>query len=184
MQQIPLANTSVTEPAPLATLQACAAQLLEVTPAVMRAIRAYMRAEGAHELSVPQFRALSYIGRHPGTSLSEVADHIGLTVAAASRLVDGLVGRHLVERTAAAQDRRFIALQLSSAGVALWQAARQAAQSALAERLATLDAAAIDVIMQAQTHLRQLFAGEPQTALGSTSPAPAAEFEYPTGEQS
>ena len=83
-----------------------ASKLVEVIPLVMRAIRSHMRANRALDLSVPQYRALGFVVRHPGASLSQVAEHQGLTLGAASRLVDGLVTRGLVERRASTQDRR------------------------------------------------------------------------------
>ena len=43
----------------------------------MRVIRGQLRKHGAKEMSVPHFRTLSYLNRHEGTSLSEVAEHIG-----------------------------------------------------------------------------------------------------------
>ncbi|MGH2504870.1 MAG: MarR family winged helix-turn-helix transcriptional regulator, partial [Ktedonobacterales bacterium] len=64
-----------------------AAALMEVAPLVMREIRTRMRQSRGAGLSVPQFRALGYLRRHPGCSLTEVADHLGLSVPATSRLV-------------------------------------------------------------------------------------------------
>jgi DNA-binding MarR family transcriptional regulator len=60
----------------------------------------------AHGLSVPQFRALGFVHRHAGSSLSEVADHIGLTLPAMSRLIDGLVELQLMRRQSQSADRR------------------------------------------------------------------------------
>ena len=58
-----------------------ASKLVEVIPLVMRAIRSHMRANRALDLSVPQYRALGFVVRHPGASLSQVAEHQGLTLA-------------------------------------------------------------------------------------------------------
>ena len=68
-----------------------ARELMEVVPLVMRTFRAEMRGSRANDLSVPQFRALGFVHRKPGTSLSDVAEHIGLALPSMSKLIDGLV---------------------------------------------------------------------------------------------
>lgn len=85
-------------PADAATPTACAAAVLEVVPALMRVIRARMRAQRAAGLSVVQFRALGYVGRHAGAPLSALAEHLGLTPPATSRLVEGMVARGMLRR--------------------------------------------------------------------------------------
>src|SRR5258708_37015420 len=84
----------------------CARELLEVVPPVMRVIRTEMRSKTAPELSVPQFRVLSYLNRNAGGSLSEGADHIGLTRPALPGLSDGLGTRQLAAPQPGADDRR------------------------------------------------------------------------------
>ena len=66
-------------PTPAATTPSrqTAEVVLDTVPATMRAIRGHMR-EGREEgVSVPQFRALLYVGRNPGTDLSSLAEHLG-----------------------------------------------------------------------------------------------------------
>src|SRR6185369_8728731 len=76
-----------------ATPEESAEALLDTVPLVMRTVRQLMREQRSSDLSVPQFRALGFINRHPETSVSAVAEHLGLSVAATSRLVDALVAR-------------------------------------------------------------------------------------------
>ena len=57
----------------------CARAILDTVPSIVQAIRVEMRLERLHDLSVPQFRTLAFIGRQPGCSLSDVADFIGPT---------------------------------------------------------------------------------------------------------
>src|SRR5690349_21174241 len=102
-------------PTPPVSPDNCARALLEVVPPIMRVIRAEMRSQSAPELSVPQFRVLAYVNNHPGASLSEVADHIGLTRPAMSVLVDGLVNRRLMLRETDRSDRRRLTLALTRA---------------------------------------------------------------------
>ena len=82
----------------------------------MRNIRADMRTQPGLDLSVPQFRTLLFLRRHPSASLSEVAEHIGLTLPSISKMVDRLDGRDLLARMAAPNDRRRICLDLTPLG--------------------------------------------------------------------
>jgi DNA-binding MarR family transcriptional regulator len=160
MQKLQSANNSQTSP------EQCAEQLLEVIPAVMRRIRLLMRERRADDLSVPQFRALGYIYRHPQTSLSTVAEHVGLSVPAASRLVDTLVLRHLVERGVSTADRRQISLRLSERGSDVWARSRQHARSELAAVVAALSESERSDIVRALRPLRETFATRGDDAAG------------------
>jgi DNA-binding MarR family transcriptional regulator len=134
--------------------------LVEVVPLVMRAIRSHMRANRALDLSVPQYRALGFVVRHPGASLSQVAEHQGLTLGAASRLVDGLVARGLIERSSSTQDRRFVTLHVLPEGASIHTQARQRTEQALARMLATLPAVDQGAILRALESLRAVFTAE------------------------
>lgn len=134
-----------------------ARQVLEVVPAVMRTVRTQMRESSAPNLSVPQFRALGFIDRNRGASLSEVAEHIGLTLPSMSKLIDGLVERKVVIRQSHADDRRRITLALTARGCALLQSARESTQASLAERMSTLTAAERATVVRAMQILQPLF---------------------------
>jgi DNA-binding MarR family transcriptional regulator len=140
------------------TSEDCAARLLEVAPMVMRTVRAQMRSQRDADLSVPQFRALGYVYRHPGTALADVAAHLGLTPPAASRLVDGLVQRQYVQRQLSATDRRSIELRMAPRGTVLYEATRRATQAHLAALLQPLPAGELTALAQALETLRQTFA--------------------------
>ena len=148
-----------------ATPQTCARELLEVTPAIIQAIRVEMRAQRQHDLSVPQFRALAFISNHPGSSLSAVADHIGLTLPTMSVLVEGLVQRGLVQRVPDLRDRRRVLLTLTLEGKALHERALHGAAVALEVLLAPLALHDRETIMHALQVLRPLFMNTAQPAL-------------------
>ena len=135
----------------------CAGQILEVVPAVMRAIRAEMRSHRAPDISVSQFRALAFINRREGASLSDLAEHIGLTLPSMSKMVDGLVARNLVKREAHPRDRRRLTLALTRRGRAMQKSARAATQRFLAAHLATARASDRAAVAQAMAVLRPLF---------------------------
>src|SRR5258708_38822922 len=82
---------------------ACARDLLDTVPLVMRIIREQMRRHRSG-LTVVQFRALCFVSMTADSSLSAVADFIGLSLPALSRLVDGPVEKRPMKRRSSADD--------------------------------------------------------------------------------
>jgi DNA-binding MarR family transcriptional regulator len=136
----------------------CAREVLDVVPAVMRFIRSEMRRHRAADLSLPQFRALTFLSHQAGASLSQVAEHLGLTPPSTSNLIDGLVERQLLSRQSSPADRRRIALTLTTAGQAILETARHETQTRLAEVLDTLSARDTEAVVRAMQALRPVFA--------------------------
>ena len=137
--------------------ETCSRQILEVIPGVMRAIRTDMRANRGSDLTVPQFRSLAFLDHCSGCSLSDLAEHLGLTPPSTCKLVDGLVARGLVMRQEASGDRRRVALTLTSAGSTILGKTLQGAESTLASRLAGLNPEDCLLVQQALDILRPLF---------------------------
>jgi DNA-binding MarR family transcriptional regulator len=73
----------------------------------------YVKAAG---LSMPQFGILMHLYYGHSCGVSEVSDHMEITAAAASQLVEKLVQSGLVERSEDPDDRRAKVLQLSAKG--------------------------------------------------------------------
>lgn len=144
--------------------QECARQILDVTPILQQAIRTEMRGLHTAELTVPQFRALSFLDRHPGASLSAVAEFIGLTLSSMSILVNALVDRNLVERTIDNEDRRRVHLTVSQPGHNMLQSALQATEARLAEMVAGLSDDERAVVVAGLELLRPHFAPGVATA--------------------
>lgn len=138
-------------------LETCARELMETAPQIVQAIRVEMRRGRGAELSIPQFRTLRFIQRNPVSTLSSLADHLGLTLPSVSKLVDGLVKQNLVSRQAAASDRRCLALVLTPGGEAIVDAARASAQANLAQTLAALPESELETIRRAMELLHPLF---------------------------
>ncbi len=137
-----------------------AAQVLEVVPAAMSAIRREMRRNRCCDVSVPQLRTLAFLDRAPGASLSDAADQIGLTLPAMSRLVDGLVMRRLVTRVIPAGNRRRVNLALTPRGRATLENSLEATQEYLAGQFDDLPVEDRATVVQAMEILGQIFAGE------------------------
>ena len=72
------------------------------------------------QLALSQFKLLLLIGRGgPRFKVSDVAEFLGVTNAAASRSTDRLVQRGLVDRSISKEDRRAVDLSLTTEGQAL-----------------------------------------------------------------
>lgn len=149
---------------------ATARALLDIVPLVMRAIRAEMRSNRKAELSVPQFRVLSYVHRRGSTSLSDIAEHMGLTLPSMSSMVDALVGRRFLDRRPDSQDRRRVAIALTDGGQEAWAAAHNATRDSLIRRLRGLGPEKRAELEAALATLRRLFSeeGDGSSAEGGT----------------
>src|SRR6184192_1030596 len=132
MQQLKIAMN------PPASSTACARQLMEAVPLVMRHFRGWMRSQRIAGLSVPQFRAMALLGRLGGCDLRSVAEHLGLSTPSASRMIQTLVTKGFVVREAATEDRRQIALHLSERGRAVMKAAQKHTEGRIAQVLGEL----------------------------------------------
>lgn len=137
----------------------CAREVLDVVPIVMRVIRRELRRHGAVEMSVPHFRTLVFLFRNKGASLSEVAEHIGLTLPTMSTLVDGLVSQGMVSRRIHAEDRRRMTLTLTELGRNRLTSAREATLTRLEESLRQLSTSERLTVTRAMQVLKDLFYG-------------------------
>ena len=134
-----------------------ACELLDVVPVIMRTIRTEMRSHKSNELTVPLFRALMFLERHPGASLQDLAGHLGLTSPTVCKIVDGLVSKSLVMRQSSRADRRKITLTLTSDGQEILEKARTSTQARLADLLTSLSAEQCETILRALKLLHPLF---------------------------
>jgi DNA-binding MarR family transcriptional regulator len=131
-------------------------QLLEVTPLIMRRIRAEMRRRTMPGLSIPQFRALKFLRHHPGASLTVVAQHLALTPPTASKLIQKLVTDKVVARRAAS-DRRRVCLSLTQSGITALAVARSETRQQLADSLKSLSSAELAALPVALSGLARAF---------------------------
>ena len=141
-------------------LEVCARELMDTVPQIIQAIRVEMRLGRGANISIPQFRTLRFIQRHIDSSLSDIADHLGLTLPSASKLVDGLVKQKLVNRQESATDRRRLTLGLTQSGESIVNIARANAHASLANKLSVLSDDELDTVMHAMELLRPLFVAQ------------------------
>lgn len=124
---------------------------------VMRGIRSELRIHRGGDISVPQFRTLLFLSRNENASLSEVAQHIGLTLPSMSNTIDMLVARRLVTRESHPADRRRMTLALTTLGRATLGSALKATEAYLRGLFGTLSSGERATIIQAMQTLRPLF---------------------------
>jgi DNA-binding MarR family transcriptional regulator len=141
-------------------LDTCARELMDTAPQIMQAIRVEMRRGRGSDISVPQFRSLAFIQRNPDSSLSNLAEHLGLTLPSVSKLVDGLVKEDLIIRQEARTDRRRLTLVLTDTGASIVNAARTSAQTNLIQKIKHLSNDDLETIQQAMNLLQPIFAGQ------------------------
>lgn len=139
------------------TPEQCAGEVIEIVPFVMRFIRAEMRSQGAPLLSVVQLRSLIFLNRHPGGSLSSVAEHLGVTKATASAIVEKLVKRGLVERAEHPQERRRHVLTLTESGFHELSQVREATRQSIAKVLTNLSTEQLSKVAEGMSLLENAF---------------------------
>lgn len=132
--------------------------LMQVLLHGIYAVRAVLRRADAGDLTMPQFRLLVALEARAGASLNEAADAMGLSAPAASRLVDGLVGRGLVARAELPTDRRRVSLSLTPPGSEVLEAAIAAVLAHLSRQLLPLGADQRVIVSHALSLLHPLLA--------------------------
>jgi len=133
---------------------------MDTAPQILQSIRVEMRRGRSSDISIPQFRTMRFIQRNPDSSLSDLAEHLGLTLPSASKLVDGLVKQKLVTRKESAADRRRLTLMLTQTGTSIVDSARASARIHLAEKLKHLSDDDLETISQAMQLLQPIFANQ------------------------
>ena len=143
-----------------------AQELLDVIPGVMREIRSQMRSRTSEFLTVPQLRALSFVNRNGGSTLSDLAAHIGLTLPSASRMVDGLASKGLVTREEHPVDRRRVRLYVTRRGRSILSASRSGTLAHLSKKLEGVGEDERETVVRAMGVLRETFLQKPTVAGG------------------
>jgi DNA-binding MarR family transcriptional regulator len=98
-------------------------------------------------LSIPEWRVVAVLARHPGLSAAEVAALTRMDAVAVSRAVTRLLRAGRIRRNIAAEDRRRSVLRLSAAGEAVYREIAPVAlryERSLLEGLASGEIEALD----------------------------------------
>lgn len=135
----------------------CAADVMTTVPAVTRFLRSGIRRHGKPHLSLSQLRVLYFLRRRSRSSLSEVADYLDVTRPTMSAMVERLVQRGLIDRTADPTERRRIILTLTPEGTAEMERVYDATLHTVAEHLAGLSEAQLQQVQAGLAILGDLF---------------------------
>lgn len=138
--------------------------LLEIVPRVMHDIRREMRATKPANLTVTRFRALLFLRRNPEAGTSLLAEHLGISAPAVSRLVDALVKDSLVERRDPEEDRRRISLLVSEKGLAELKKAMQGTKRRLGNLFSGLGLSGRKKICLGLEELKNIFSESSEDA--------------------
>jgi DNA-binding MarR family transcriptional regulator len=139
------------------TSEQCAAELMEAIHPIVQFMRTEMRSQRESSLSVPQFRLLAFLSHHPKASLSEVAEHLGVTPATASAMTERLVQHDLVDRADHPQERRSIMLNLTESGSIRLEQMRDSTRRKMAHVLGELTVEELTKVSAVSTLLGQMF---------------------------
>lgn len=119
------------------------------------------------DLSVPEWRVLAVLARHPGLSAAQVAELTRMDAVAVSRAVAKLLAARRLRRRTSRDDRRRSVLSVSAAGAAVYREVAPLAlqhERELLDALGTRERAALDSVLDKLTTRAQ--------ALASTSQSP------------
>jgi DNA-binding MarR family transcriptional regulator len=157
--------------------RAAAADVRAALDAVRRIVQG-LRAGGGDgsrraRLSSAQLFALQQIGEHPGASVNDIAALTFTHQSSVSVVIQRLVGRRLVARVTAADDRRRQRLELTAKGRALLRSAPVAVQEQLIAAIAGLTPGDRRVLSRALTRVARA------VAPAGARPHPPMFFEEP-----
>jgi DNA-binding MarR family transcriptional regulator len=127
-------------------------------------------------LSIPEWRVIAVLMRHPGLSAREVAEKSRMDAVAVSRAVNRLLRAGRLRRAVAADDRRRSILQVSAAGAAVYRGVAPLAlefERSLLDTLSPGDRATLDRLLQELTTRAESLAVDLREA-GKTARAPRA----------
>ena len=109
-----------------AEMRADAEKLADILTVLQRRFLANLSKELSRgNVSFPQYFLLGYLCQSKFLTMSEIAQKMGHTTAAATGLVDRLENLSLVERSHAVDDRRKIMVKITKSGTALVMHIRQ-----------------------------------------------------------
>ncbi len=134
---------------------------------------AYRRRFG---LSIPEWRVLAVLARHPGLSAAEVAERTRMDAVAVSRAVARLLAAGRLRRAVSRDDRRRSVLRVSASGAAVYREVAPLALSYERELLAALgptESEALDRVLEALTARAQALSAS-SAAAHAPPPRPSA----------
>ena len=133
-----------------------ATHLLDTIPSVMHEWRKVLHSGLPECLSINQFRVLFFIGVGHGSS-SYLARQMGVTPAAMSKMVEGLVQVKLINRNPSETDRRHTILTLTKRGQTVVRQVRAQVEKRMQAQLDELATNEQKQVAQALALLQKVF---------------------------
>ena len=127
----------------------------EAIPPYVHRMRADVKQAAPETLSFSHFRVLSCVNRDVRT-VSLIADQLGVSQPAMTKMVNGLVERGLIKKRPDQIDKRQILLFLTASGESLYQKVISKAESSLAHSLKNISPSNLKVLEEALGNLNQL----------------------------
>jgi len=106
--------------------------------AMRHSMRNFLRYARESGFSMSHLGAIFHIHRIGSCGVTEIGEHLGVTSAAASQMIDRLVEQDLVERTEDPQDRRVKRIELTGKGRRVFDMAIQAREAWMDELASSL----------------------------------------------
>jgi DNA-binding MarR family transcriptional regulator len=115
---------------------------LEHLDAIAERLRPKRRPQdaGARECSARELRALALLGKHGRATMTVLARTLDVPLSTATRIVEGLVRKDLVERARSKTDRRIIEVRFGRRGKRIDEYVKRSRQARAAALLETLPA--------------------------------------------
>jgi DNA-binding MarR family transcriptional regulator len=114
-----------------------------------RSMRNLLRYAKENELSMSQFAVLFHLSRRRSRGVTELGDHLGVTCAAASQLLERLVKQGLILRSEDPNDRRVKQIVLTDKGYQVLEEGIRARQDWLADLAGNLSSSEKEQVMGA-----------------------------------
>jgi len=118
--------------------------VLELVHTVMHQYRSQqyqVLRDGPHDITHMESKVMSFFGRHPGATQTDLAQHSGRDKAQLARLIKGLRDRGLLVCEADENDRRNVKLSLTTDGQSVQRVLQQQARLLGAQAVAGLSPA-------------------------------------------
>jgi len=145
----------------MASDSALAKLILDVVPRTMHAIRREMRDLAKGELTVAQLRTLANLYSGLKTT-SEIADYLGVSMPAMSKMIDILTVRGFIARETNEKDRRHIHLTLTPAGLKFFLNMRNEAQGRISDQIKNLSPEEKETLYQGLIVMEKVSRGKSQ----------------------
>ncbi|MFZ6723209.1 MarR family winged helix-turn-helix transcriptional regulator [Undibacterium sp. Ji49W] len=104
--------------------------------------------DGPHDITHMEGKVLSFFGRQPKATQSDLAKHSGRDKAQLARLIKGLRDRGLLDAEADATDRRNVHLALTADGQAILSGLHQQAKRLNSKAVSGMDSAEQQQLLQ------------------------------------